>query len=359
MTDNVYYRLQKHLDNFVMSAPESESFIEILKIRFTPEEAEIALILSQMPADISTLAKSADMDEEALKSILEQMADKVLVFKQHQKADGTNKDVYSLLPTAVGLWETSFAKGEKNPQTEKLARYWQQYYKDGWGKAMVTPGTPFTRVIPVKQSIKGQQEIYPYEQASELIKQQDYACVLNCACRKSAELDGKGCGRPTDVCLHFGNLARFFVEKGYAREINIDEAMEILDITDKAGMLHMVSNSKEMGVAMCSCCICCCTQMRAIAEMQVNEPIARSRFAAVVDADDCTACGTCEERCMVEAIKITDDIAVVEAIRCIGCGLCVTSCEEEAISLTERENYIGPVDSTMDLTEVFLKTLNK
>jgi electron transport complex protein RnfB len=355
MADDIYYRLQKHLDNFVMRAPESDSFIEILKIRFTSEEAKIALILNQMPEDIPTLAKSADMDEGSLGSILEQMADKVLVFKQKQKIAEATKDVYSLLPTAVGLWETSFAKGEKNPKTEELARLWREYYKDGWGKAMLTPGTPFLRVIPVRQSLKGKQEIYPYEQASELIKQQDYACVLHCACRKSAELDGKGCGKPTDVCMHFGDLAKFFVEKGYARKIEIKEAMEILDTTDKAGLLHMVSNSKEMGVALCSCCTCCCTQMRAIAEMQIAEPIARSRFVARVDADDCTACSTCEDRCMVEAIKVADDIAELKDIQCIGCGLCVTGCPEEAISLTEREGYTEPVDSIMDLVVAWLR----
>ena len=95
-------------------------------------------------------------------------------------------------------------------------------------------------------------------QAAELIKQQNYACVIHCPCRSAAALDGAGCGKPTDVCMHFGNLARFFVEKGYAREINLEQALAILDETDKAGLIHMVANSKEMGVAMCSCCTCCC-----------------------------------------------------------------------------------------------------
>ena len=195
MTNDVYSKLQKHLDSFVLGAPESDALLEILRIRFTPEEAEVALLLDQVPKDVPTLAKSASMDEDTLRSILEQMAEKVLVFKRTQTIDGATKDVYSLLPTAVGLWETSFAKGENNPETKLLARHWQEYYKDGWGKAMFTSGVPFTRVIPVRQSIKEQQEVYPYEQAAELIKQQEYACVLHCPCRKSAELDGKGCGR--------------------------------------------------------------------------------------------------------------------------------------------------------------------
>lgn len=355
MTNDVYSKLQKHLDTFVLSAPESDALLEILRIRFTPEEAEAALVLDQVPKDVPTLAKAAGMDEDTLRSILEQMADKVLVFKHTKKIDGATKNVYSLLPTAVGLWETSFAKGENSPETKLLARHWQKYYKDGWGKAMFKSSVPFTRVIPVRQSIKEQQEVYPYEQAADLIKQQEYACVLHCACRKSAKLDGEGCGRPTEVCMHFGDLAKFFVEKGYAKEINLEEALEILDSTEKAGLIHMVGNSKEMGVAMCSCCTCCCTQMKAIAEMQIAEPIAKSRFVAEVDANECTACGTCEERCQVEAITVGDSIAEVEEIRCFGCGLCVSTCPAEAITLEGRKGYEEPVDTGMDLFEAFLE----
>jgi electron transport complex protein RnfB len=355
MTEDVYSRLQKHLDTFLLRAPESEAILEILRIRFTPEEAEVALLLGQGPEDVPTLAGSAGMDEDALRSVLEQMADKALVFKQTRNRDNLAEAVYQLLPTAVGLWETSFAKGEKNPRTQRLARYWREYYKSAWGKALFPSKVPFTRVIPVGQSIQEQQEVYPHEQAAELIKQQEHACVLHCACRMAAELDGKGCGRPTEVCMHFGDLAKFFVEKGYARKVNLEEALEILDTSAKAGLIHMVSNSKQMGVALCSCCSCCCTQMRAIAEMNIAEPIARSRFVAQVDDEACTACEACEERCLVEAIKVVDETAEVEAMRCIGCGLCVTDCPEDAVSLGERGGYQEPADTLPELIQAFMK----
>lgn len=359
--ENVYRRLQKHLDTFVLRAPESAAILEILKIRFTPEEAEIALLLGQVPQDVPSLAASSGMSEAGLRSVLEEMADRVLVFKQQVEKDGERRDVYSLLPTAVGLWETSFAKGEENPRTKLLARYWREYYTSGWGQAMFPSKSPearFSRVVPVRRSIREHQEVYPFEEAAELIKQQDYACVIHCPCRSAAALDGAGCGKPTDVCMHFGDLARFFVDKGYAREINLEQALAILDETDKAGLIHMVANSKEMGVAMCSCCTCCCTQMRAMVEMQIENPIARSRFVARVDADECTACGTCEERCQVNAIAVDGDVALVDDIRCIGCGLCVSACPVEAIALDERAGYQAPPDTMMDLIKIFEKTEN-
>jgi Na+-translocating ferredoxin:NAD+ oxidoreductase RNF subunit RnfB len=354
MTESVYNKLQRHLDTFLLRAPESDALIEILKIRFTPEEAEVALLLKQLPKIFSEIAQSTRMEDAKLQSVLETMADKALVFKQAKTIDGVNQAVYSLLPTAVGLWETSFAKGEKTPEKERLAHHWREYYKKGWGRAMFTSGVPFSRVIPVTRSVKSEQQVYPYEQAAKLIKQQGYACVLHCPCRKAAELDGSGCGKPTEVCMHFGNLAKFFVEKGYAKEISLEEALDILDMTEKAGLIHMVGNSKEMGVAMCSCCTCCCTQFSAIKAMQVEEPVARSRFFAQVDDELCIGCGICEEeRCLIEAIAVVDGAARVNAERCIGCGLCVTGCPEEALSLREREGYEEPVDTGMDLMKAF------
>jgi Pyruvate/2-oxoacid:ferredoxin oxidoreductase delta subunit len=240
-----------------------------------------------------------------------------------------------------------------------LAAHWQDYYKNGWGKNMVTEDLPFTRVIPVAQSVSAQKEVYSYEKAAELIKQQGYACVLHCPCRKSAELVGKGCGKPTEVCLHFGDLARFFVEKGYAREVNLEEALEILDSTEKAGLIHMVGNSKQMGVAMCSCCTCCCTQFRAISEMQMPDAVARSRFFAFVDEDECTACETCTQRCLVGAVTIVNDVAEVDEALCLGCGLCITTCPVEAISLVERDSYKEPVDTGMELVKAFIKGKKK
>ena len=117
MMEDVYIRLQKHLDTFVFRAPESEAILEALKIRFMPEEAEIALLLDLVPKDVPTFAQSSGMAENGLRSILEKMADKALVNKQKEKRDGIIRDVYSLLPTSVDLRKTSFSKGEKNLRT--------------------------------------------------------------------------------------------------------------------------------------------------------------------------------------------------------------------------------------------------
>ena len=51
----------------------------------------------------------------------------------------------------------------------------------------------------------------------------------------------------------------------------------------------------------------------------------------VVDPEKCTGCGSCEEVCPVEAVKVVDDVSVVDEKVCIGCGECSTVCPENAI----------------------------
>jgi len=346
----IYERLRQHLDSFVLRAPEGGGILEILRIRFSPEEAEVALLMGPDHRAPAQVAAGTRFSESEMHSILEQMADKALVYKKIVDQENSAREIYSLLPTAVGLWETSFATGEKSPRTEQLAHLWREYYQSGWGKSMFG-SAPFTRVIPVARSLSSGQEIMPYETAAELIKQYDFAVVIHCPCRLSAELDGAGCGKPTEVCFHFGDLAKFMAEKGYGREVSQDEVLQILDETEKAGLVHMVGNAKEMGVAMCSCCACCCTQLRAITEMQIpaENAMAVSRFIASVNPDDCVACELCVKRCHFTAVAMEGSVARFDGARCVGCGLCVTTCPTKAIDLKERTDYSEPLDTGMQL----------
>jgi Na+-translocating ferredoxin:NAD+ oxidoreductase subunit B len=56
---DVYRKLQKHLDNMPVAFPESDSGLDIklLKHRFTPEEAKIALELSALPEPLERIHK--------------------------------------------------------------------------------------------------------------------------------------------------------------------------------------------------------------------------------------------------------------------------------------------------------------
>ncbi len=54
---------------------------------------------------------------------------------------------------------------------------------------------------------------------------------------------------------------------------------------------------------------------------------------AAINADDCTQCGDCRERCQFHAVS--EDF-VIDPISCEGCGVCAYFCPEKAISF-ERQ----------------------
>ena len=61
MSNDVYRRLAKHLDNLPGGFPPTESGVElrILRRLFTPEEAELAMRLTLIPEEAPVVARRA------------------------------------------------------------------------------------------------------------------------------------------------------------------------------------------------------------------------------------------------------------------------------------------------------------
>ena len=62
-----------------------------------------------------------------------------------------------------------------------------------------------------------------------------------------------------------------------------------------------------------------------------------------VDADLCTGCETCIERCQFGALSVPEDVCVVDTKRCIGCGVCAIVCPEAAMEIIKTESPEKPV----------------
>jgi len=68
-----------------------------------------------------------------------------------------------------------------------------------------------------------------------------------------------------------------------------------------------------------------------------------SGFNPVWDAELCTACETCIERCPTRAVAMGDeDVPYVNLDLCVGCGVCASGCPEDAIELVERSGMPAP-----------------
>jgi Na+-translocating ferredoxin:NAD+ oxidoreductase subunit B len=324
-----YEALQQVIDAHPSTAPRTDTFIEILKTLFTPEEADIAVVMSFKPLPLAKIAHSASLDEATAGARLEAMAEKAIIFSKEK--DG--KRSYGLVPTIPGLFEFPFMKGGGTPLHEKLGALWEKYHHEALGASFAGNPTPLMRVVPVEKSLAPQSRVHPFEEVARLIDNSDYVALTKCACRVSV---GK-CDKPKDVCIIFDSAAKFLVERGYARQASKEEAKDALKRSDEAGLVHTSNNSRDRASVICNCCPCCCTILRG--RTQLNHPHAfePSRFEARVDAASCTGCEICAgERCPVKAIGMKDGIAVVDAEKCIGCGLCATACPAEAITMAER-----------------------
>ncbi len=56
-------------------------------------------------------------------------------------------------------------------------------------------------------------------------------------------------------------------------------------------------------------------------------------MAVKVDLEKCNGCGSCEDSCPVEAIKVENDKAKVDEDECTECEACIEECPENALSM--------------------------
>ena len=330
---DVYERLREILDAHPTGAPRSPVFEKIVRMLFTPEEAEILTHMNFSPKPVEAIASDSGVPVAEADRMLGALADRVLVFSREK--DG--KRSYGLLPTIPGLFEFPFMRGEMTPDLEKLGELWEDYHRDGLGESFAGNPTPVARVVPVEKSVAAPLRVHPYEEVRKIIDSVDFISLGQCACRVTM----KRCDKPTETCLFFDAPARFLVEKKYARRITREEAYAVLERAEEEGLVHTSTNTADKVGFICNCCRCCCIILRGMTELKLPHPFSPSGFRAAVKADDCIGCGVCaDDRCPVDAINMKEDLAVVEAGTCIGCGLCVTACPVEAIALVRRDD--GP-----------------
>lgn len=339
MTENIHTLLAKHLDTLPIPLPATESGVEIriLKRWFTTEEAEIALAMRGYPEAVLKIAERLGKEPVALAPILEDMSKKGLIFRISK---GDNR-LYNLVPLAEGMWEFHLHNSDMELLND-LNEYKDFFLKKGWY------GTPTTqhRIIPISQSIAGDMEIMPYEQAEQIIKAQKKISVAHCICRKEHRMMGKGCDHPLEACMAFGIGASYYIENGLGREVTTEEALQILKSGMDSGLVLQPGNGQKVW-NLCMCCGCCCGLLGALKTMEKPAYVVHTNFYSQIMADECIGCGLCEERCPMGAIRMEADTAVVNRDRCIGCGVCVGSCNVDAVKLlhkSEHERYIPPKD---------------
>jgi Pyruvate/2-oxoacid:ferredoxin oxidoreductase delta subunit len=180
-----------------------------------------------------------------------------------------------------------------------------------------------------------------YERAEELVRTQKTFAVGNCICRQEKRILGEGCDKPEESCLSFGMAAEIIVRTGRGRAISQEEALAILHRAEEVGLVLQPANAKD-ALFICTCCGCCCGVLRSLKRHPAPTSVVLSPFIASLNTDTCKGCGTCVERCQMEAIHLVDSKAALDLNRCIGCGLCVSTCPSDSLSLVRKPKAKQP-----------------
>jgi electron transport complex protein RnfB len=328
MNDDIYRRLASLLDALPNRFPATQSGVEIRLLQkvFSSDEASLAGSMSATPEPAAVITERAGVDAREGRDNLKRMAAKGLISVQR----GQTEFAFFLKPFIVGFYENQLPRMDA-----ELASLFEEYFNETRG-ALLRDAPAHHRVIPVEAAIPFQIAIQPYERASELLENALSWGVRDCICRVQQKLVGKGCDRPVNTCLVFAPVKNAFDRSKTDRVITKDEALQILRSAEEAGLVHTVGNYREGIDYICNCCSCCCGILRGIAQYGIASAVAHSDFLVVVEAEACTGCNNCIERCQFDALLPSDGIVAVDYHYCMGCGVCVVACSTNALHLESR-----------------------
>jgi Pyruvate/2-oxoacid:ferredoxin oxidoreductase delta subunit len=330
------------------AALDIPEFYEMVEELFSPEEAEVNNSLSRTPLTAAELANQMGKNEAQLERLLEGMASKGLC--------GTflleGKRYYQGAPFMLGIFEYQFMGGGATERHQKIARLIASY-KEAYtaAKGYQKTAFPLTRVIPVDRTIRVKNAVHTYDQVMTYINKYDPICVGTCYCRHSAKLKGEDIhGLPTEVCMWFGRMGEYAIERLGGRKVSKEEARKILDLAEEAGLVHMSRNTTQDIEFLCNCDRWHCDVVKSVLKQPKPGLVFNSGFQPRFDPERCIACETCIERCPPSALKMGEnDLPVVDLNRCFGCAVCATGCQQEAILMELKTDFPEPPKTLKDL----------
>jgi Fe-S-cluster-containing hydrogenase component 2 len=328
MAPDVYQRLAAFLDDLPAGYPRTESGAELRLLRrlFTPEEAEFAQHLSLLEEPARVVARRAKVPVEKAARILEQMERKGLIYAYHRPGKDPE---YMATQLAIGFFEFQVGRLDADLVRDLAEVKGAWFDQTAWDRA------PQLRTIPVGESISPETEVMPYERAEHLIRNHNRLAVAPCVCREEREIAGEGCDLPRETCLVMGSAATYYVTNGLGRTIDQADALGILAQAEEAELVLQPANAKD-SLNICACCGCCCGILLNVKRQPRPASFVSSAFVAALNAESCTGCSACEDRCQMDAITLDNGYASLNLDRCIGCGLCVTTCPSGALSLLRK-----------------------
>jgi Pyruvate/2-oxoacid:ferredoxin oxidoreductase delta subunit len=374
MSDNndyVYEDLRQSITQWSIRTPKSKNLTKLMKLIFTPEEAEIMSFFKQPHMDrlspqqvVKRIFKKTDKySEQQILKTLDDLAKRGMLHRSLKVLENGEESIrYYIWPMVIGIFEWFFSKVGMNDRTyseetiKNVTRLFERYGNEGFFLEIAASKYPWARVLPAEQAEKivevneeleiEKPVVLPFEQVKVALERADGIAVIPCACRtKGKYLEKALCKNPVDVCMILGDLDTFKYAGLVVRELTKKEALEILKDCEKKGLVHCTSNAQEMHF-ICNCCSCHCGILQGLVDFRNPHAFMKSNYIASYNDNECRACFRCVEICPTKAIKHhmkhesrTEEF-LIDPDFCIGCGVCASNCPSKKITLKKIRNEI-------------------
>lgn len=312
----------------------SELMLNIFSKSISPEDAAI---LVEMPSPRGELAAKFGLSEK-------EVAAKEQYFMMRGMAHPTSEGV--AFYKEIALLRDEMLTSAHDIIGPEIRELWRQYYDTTLKQELVdwfvTTDPPMLRIIPLPNAVPEGAELMPWEDINYIIEAHKKAATAReCCCRSMVE----ACDAALDVCIQFGGRADYAMNRGAAERINLEQVKALADKAEAEGLVPMVANIANVEALeyLCYCCGCCCVVIEPLKNLAgyagMAKGLAKSRFEAGVDQQDCISCQKCAKHCPFDAISMVkipgqkNLKAWVDPEKCWGCGACVGTCKPESINL--------------------------
>jgi ferredoxin len=349
-----YKSLSDRLNMFPQGAPPTELFFRILQLLFTEEEAGLVALLPLRPFTAGAAARNWKQAEGHALATLEKLASRGMLLD----VELGEERFFVLPPPMAGFFEFSMMRVGNGYDQKLLAELYYQYLnvEEDFVKDLLCRGETRMGRVFVNESALGAGtalKVMDYERASEVIRTASHIGVGTCYCRHKMKHLEKACGNPLDNCMTFNSTARSLIKHGIARQVDVQEGMNLLEQSVGHNLVQFGENVREKVAFICNCCGCCCEALLAAKRFAVLSPISTTNFLPELEEGNCNGCGKCVEACPVEAMGLVSagdprqskrKKAKLQQDLCLGCGVCVRVCARNGLSLRSRgKRVITPV----------------
>ncbi len=344
MSEKLWQKLGRAIVNAgTLPIPVSVTLIDLLKMIITEDQATFITTVFKKPSlTREQLEANTDLPAVALDKTLDDLMNQGIISCTQSRSTGAT--VYRLLQPFPAMFEFQLMRPGESDREKTLAAQFDKLFEE-MGQTtqkiydsfmpQVKNYPPIDRTIPIERELKDiGEKILPPEDIKRVVESNDPIALALCYCRHEKDLLNEPCklNAPRKNCFLFGKTAKFSIDHNFAEPVTKEEALKIMREAEQSGLVHKVIHvgadiDREVN-AVCNCCSCCC----GIFQMYYRGVLpffTTTSYLAKVNDQNCVNCGTCVEKCPMQAISQGDAVAVIDQGRCIGCGVCTEVCPED------------------------------